>query len=434
MDRPTSGAGAGALATQLREARRRTRRLVEDLSSGQLMGPRMEIVNPVLWELGHIGWFHEYWTLRHAHGGAPLRDDGDRLWNSSTVPHATRWGLPGPDLEGTLGYLEEVLKRQVDRLEHSNLGDEVRYFYDLVVRHEDMHVEALTYTRQTLSYPAPDLGDVAPEGAGPLPGDAAIPGGRWRLGAGTREGFIFDNEKWAHTVEISPFSIALAPVTNLEFAVFVAEGGYRRQEFWSDPGWAWRETASADRPVYWIEEDHQYAWRRYDQVEALAADAPVMFVNYYEAEAWCRWARRRLPSEAEWEVAAVGEPSADGGMLSEVKRRWPWGDEAPARFRANLDFAYDRALDVAACTAGDSAFGCRQMVGNAWEWTSSDFQPFVGFSPDPYEDYSKPWFGTRKVLRGGCFATSPRIARPAYRNFFTPERRDVFAGFRTCAL
>jgi iron(II)-dependent oxidoreductase len=183
-----------------------------------------------------------------------------------------------------------------------------------------------------------------------------------------------------------------------------------------------------------VEEDHQYAWRRYDQVEALAADAPVMFVNYYEAEAWCRWARRRLPSEAEWEAAALGEPSSDGRMLAGVKRRWPWGEETPARFRANLDFAYDRALDVGACPAGDSAFGCRQMAGNAWEWTSSDFLPFAGFTPDPDEDYSWPWFGTRKVLRGGCFATSPRVARPGYRNFFTPDRRDVFAGFRTCAL
>jgi len=427
-ERPTSGVSAGALATQLREVRRRTRRLLEDLSADELT-ERPGGGRPILWRAGEAGWFHEYWTLRHVHGDAPLREDGDRLWKPGDQVSA-----PLPDLEAILSYLEEVLKRQLDHLERSNLGDEARYFYDLALRHEDMQVEALTSSRQILGSQPPDLGNVASEGAGPYPGDAAVPGGRWRLGASPRDGFVYDNEKWAHTVELAPFHIAHAPVTNLEFAVFVAEGGYRRREFWDEAGWAWREATGAERPIYWVEEDQQYAWRRYDQIEALAADAPVTSVNFHEAEAWCRWAKRRLPSEAEWEAAALGEPSSDGRTLADIRRRWPWGEEMPARFRANLDFAYDRALDVGACPAGDSAFGCRQMSDNAWEWTSSDFLPFAGFSPDPDEDYSRPWFGTRKVLRGGCFATSLRVGRPGYRNFFTPDRRDVFAGFRTCAL
>ncbi len=159
-----------------------------------------------------------------------------------------------------------------------------------------------------------------------------------------------------------------------------------------------------------------------------------MFVTWFEAEAWCRWAGRRLPSEAEWEAAAIGQPVPDGLRLADVRRRWPWGDAAPTPAHANLDYAFDGPVDVAACADGDSAFGCRQMIGNVWEWTASDFLPFAGFAADPYKDYSQPWFGTRKVLRGGCWATSARIARPAYRNFFTPDRNDVFAGFRTCAL
>jgi iron(II)-dependent oxidoreductase len=158
-----------------------------------------------------------------------------------------------------------------------------------------------------------------------------------------------------------------------------------------------------------------------------------MFVNWYEAEAWCRWAKRRLPTEAEWEAAAIGEPAAGGSALSDGKRRWPWGEAEPDAALANLDLASDEPHDVAALAAGDSAFGCRQMIGNVWEWTASDFVPFPGFSADPYEDYSQPWFGTRKVLRGGSWATSARIARPGYRNFFTPDRNDVIAGFRTCA-
>jgi iron(II)-dependent oxidoreductase len=431
--RPTSGATARDLAAELRDVRARTRRLTDDLSTEQLMGPMLPIVNPVLWEIGHVGWFHEYWTLRHAHGAAPLLDRADLLWNSSTVAHATRWDLDLPDRNGVFGYMSNVLDRQLDRL-GGGVEPPARYYYELAIRHEDMHVEALAYTRQTLGYGRPEsLGDPAASGPGAWPGDVDVPGGRWRLGSTAADGFVFDNEKWAHEVGIAPFRIAKAPVTNAEFAAFVDDGGYHGREFWSDAGWAWREQANAECPVYWRRKDGgSRTWRRYRTDEQLAPHAPVTFVNWYEAEAWCRWARRRLPTEAEWEAAALGEPA--GSRLANSKRRWPWGEPLPLREHANLDFAFDGPVDVAACAAGDSAFGCRQMIGNVWEWTASDFVAFPGFAADPYEDYSQPWFNARKVLRGGSFATSARIARPGYRNFFTPERNDVIAGFRTCAL
>jgi gamma-glutamyl hercynylcysteine S-oxide synthase len=432
--RPTSGASAGELVAQLREARHRLVRLTEDLTSSELMGPRLAIVNPVLWEVGHVGWFHEYWTLRHAFARAPLIERGDALWDSSNVAHATRWQLPLPDRAGTFGYLDDVLARQQELVDRAD--EDARYFFELAIRHEDMHVEALAYTRQTLSYAAPTgLGATGRPAAGNLPGDVAIPGGIWRLGATSDDGFVFDNEKWAHSTTLAPFSIARAPVTNAEFAAFVEAGGYRAREFWSDAGWAWRESQNAERPVYWLGKSSG-AWtaRRYRSAEALAPHAPVVFVNWFEAEAWCRWAKRRLPGEAEWEAAAIGLPTPDGSRLNESRRRWPWGAERPSAARANLDFAWDGPIDVGALPASDSAFGCRQMIGNVWEWTASDFLPFAGFSADPYKDYSQPWFGTRKVLRGGAWATSARIARPGYRNFFTPDRTDVFAGFRTCPL
>ena len=398
------------------------------------MGPYLEIVNPVLWEIGHIAWFHEYWTLRHAAGRAPLIERSDRLWDSSNVTHKTRWHLDLPDRAGTFGYLADVLARQEDLA--SSIDDEARYFYDLSIRHEDMHVEALTYMRQTQSNAPPaDLVDRAPPAAGALAGDASVPGGTWRLGSSQMEGFVFDNEKWAHEVTLAPFKIARAPVTNAEFAAFIDAGGYRTREFWSDAGWEWRQRRNAERPVYWqAKRDSVWSIRRYRDVVPLAPHAPAIFVNWFESDAWCRWAKRRLPTEAEWEAAAIGESAPDGSTLSDRRRRWPWGDAAPDASRANLDFAFDRPADVAALADGDSAFGCRQMIGNVWEWTQSDFLPFGGFSPDPYKDYSEPWFRTRKVLRGGCWATSARIARPAYRNFFPPDRSDVFAGFRTCAL
>ncbi len=400
------------------------------------MGAKLDIVNPLLWEIGHVGWFHEYWTLRCSHGRPPLIARADDLWNSSTVAHDRRWSLDLPDRHATFAYLAEVLERQCDQLVRIELSDPACYFYDLAIRHEDMHVEALTYMRETLGYPQPrQLGAPASAASGRLPGDVAVPGGTWWLGATDTEGFIFDNEKWAHPVELEPFRIARAPVTNREFAAFVEDGGYRIREFWSDAGWAWRQRLRAERPVYWQpKSDGVWTWRRYDRIEVLPPDAPVVFVNWYEAEAWCRWARRRLPTEAEWEAAAIGEPNGDGSRLSAAKRPWPWGSAAATRRHANMDFAFDAPLDVAACADGDSAFGCRQMIGNVWEWTASDFVPFAGFVADPYEDYSRPWFGSRKVLRGGCWATSLRLARPGYRNFFTPDRNDVFAGFRTCSV
>jgi iron(II)-dependent oxidoreductase len=410
--RPTSGASAAELATQLRETRDRTRRLTEDLSSAELLGPRLPIVNPVLWEIGHIAWFHEYWTLRHVAGRTPLIERGDRLWDSSNVAHATRWSLDLPERAGTYGYMADVLARQEDLL-GAGIDEHARYFYDLSIRHEDMHVEALTYMRQTLSFAPPNgLGSTTRPRAGPLPGDVPVPGGTWRLGSTPTEGFVFDNEKWAHDTVLAPFRIARAPVTNEAFAAFVDDGGYRARHFWSDAGWAWREACNAQHPVYWeAKRDGVWTARRYRDVVELAPHEPVIFVNWFEAEAWCRWAGRRLPSESEWQAAASG-----------------------ATPTANLDFAFDGPIDVGALPGSDSAVGCRQMLGNVWEWTASDFLPFDGFAADPYKDYSQPWFGTRKVLRGGCWATSARIARPAYRNFFTPDRNDVFAGFRTCAL
>ncbi len=437
--RPTSGATAGELVAQLREARHRTERLTEDLSSAELMGPYLEIVNPVLWEVGHIAWFHEYWTLRHAAGLAPLIERCDRLWDSSNVAHKIRWHLDLPERTGTLGYMGQVLARQEDVL-GGGIDEATRYFYDLSIRHEDMHVEALAYMRQTSSNAPPvGLGAAKRPSGGALPGDVPVPGGKWRLGSTRGEGFVFDNEKWAHEVALAPFRIARAPVTNAEFAAFIEAGGYRVREFWSDAGWTWRTQRGAERPVYWqAKRDGVWTERRYRAIDELAPDAPVVFVSGFEAEAWCRWAKRRLPTEAEWEAAAVGQPTPDGSRLRDARRRWPWeeiGSNAPPTpSRANLDFAFDGTIDVGALPDGDSAFSCRQMVGNVWEWTASDFQPFAGFAADPYKDYSQPWFGTRKVLRGGCWATSRRIARPAYRNFFTPDRNDVFAGFRTCAL
>jgi len=452
------------LADLLRDARSRTLELVADLSDEQMIGPRLTIVNPPIWEIGHVAWFQEFWVLRHLRGQKPLLEEADAFYNSTEVVHDTRWDLRLPSRAKTLEYMEEVLRRAIDFLPSTgNLGNEEVYFYLLSIFHEDMHDEAITYTRQTLGYAPPKL-RLPPAnnntGSGPLTGDAEIPGGAFMLGASPDYPFVFDNEKWAHPVRLNPFRIARAPVTNGEFAAFVENGGYRKREFWSEEGRRWLESGGspalersfakffkkkqahganspsgkAEQPAYWQRESAG-RWRRrvFDTYVPLDEHRPVIHVNWYEAEAYCNWAGRRLPTEAEWEMTASCEPGAHGRGINERKRLFPWGDEPPTPARANLDSLAMGCMEVGALPEGDSAFGCRQMIGNVWEWTASDFQPYPGFVVDPYKEYSEPWFGTHKVLRGGCWTTRSRLIRNSWRNFYTPDRRDVWSGFRTCA-
>jgi iron(II)-dependent oxidoreductase len=421
------------VAAWVRDARRRTLDLIDDLDDAQLLGPRLSIVNPLLWEVGHLAWFHEKWVLRRG-GAAPLLANADALYDSAAVAHDTRWDLLLPSRRQTLRYAREVEERVLGRLSRPDLGSEDLYFVLLSIFHEDMHTEAFTYTRQTLEYPPPKLaappGPLPDVGGGPWPGDVPIPGGRFLLGAAPTEPFVFDNEKWAHEVTVAPFAIARAPVTQAEYAAFVDEGGYGRRDFWSVEGWAWRQREATAQPLYWQRRsDGGWLRRDFDRWVALEPHRPVLHVSWHEAEAYCRWAGRRLPTEAEWELAAAAEP----GDLRR-KRRFPWGDEPPTHAHANLDGHRLACLDVGACPAGDSAWGCRQMLGNVWEWTASDFLPYPGFVIDPYREYSQPWFGTHKVLRGGCWASRGRLLRNTWRNFYRPDRRDVWAGFRTCAL
>ena len=443
---------AEVLERDLREARARTLGLVSDLDDDQLMGPRLQIVNPLRWEIGHLAWFQARWVLRHLRGLPLARADADRLYDSAAVAHDTRWDLPLPSRRQTLDYMQTELERAVEALHAQPLDWETVYFYRLVLFHEYMHAEAFTYTRQTLGYPAPPglvegpwartpARLAVPPGTGPasqkdgLPvGEdrfVAIPGGELLLGASPGENFVFDNEKWAHRVEVLSYRISRTQVSNAEFAAFVDDEGYERREVWDAEGWAWREKTAAHHPVYWRHGASGWEQRWFDRWVGLDPDLPIIHVNWHEAAAYCRWAGQRLPTEPEWEAAAAC--ALDGGGISAAKRRYPWGEAPPAAAHANLDAARG-PVPVDAHAAGDSFWGCRQMWGNVWEWTATPFQPYPGFVPDPYKEYSQPWMdGQHMVLRGGCWATRARLLRNTWRNFYTRDRRDVFAGFRTCA-
>jgi iron(II)-dependent oxidoreductase len=461
MTSTTSGRSNTQLILALQEARARTLELVADLNDEQMVGPRLAIVNPLLWEIAHVAWFQEYWVLRHLRQLEPTWDRADLMYDSARIAHDTRWDLPLPTKAETINYMRRILERVVEQTAANAAlqvnGYDEMYFLQLALFHEDMHAEAITYTRQTLSYPAPRItigGDVlrtsmpsegrksgeANEISPSFPlmerlGDAEVPGGVFLLGSDPGARFVFDNEMWGRPVEVKPFAISRAAVTNAEFASFVGAAGYRRREFWDEQGWRWRESVVAEHPVYWRPlNGGRWLRRNFDQWGLLEDDLPVLHVNWYEASAYCRWANRRLPTEAEWEMAASAEPRPDGEGIAERKRLYPWGDEAPTPDRANLDWRIMGCTAAHALPAGESAFGCRQMVGNTWEWTASDFEPFPGFVAGPYKEYSAPWFGDHKVLRGGCWATRSRLISNNYRNFYKPDRRDVWAGFRTCAL
>jgi len=442
------------LLNVLQEVRARSLELIDDLTDDQMVGPRLDIVNPLRWEVGHMGWFQEYWVVRHFRQQPPTREDGDRLYDSARIAHDTRWDLPLPSKRETVAYIQRILERVVEPCPPAGFdahqkreGYDEAYFVRLALLHECMHAEAITYTRQTLGYSPPriSIAHTSSESerrgqmrarenhSQPPPGDAEIPGGAFLLGSTPDTSFVFDNEQWAHPVRLKPFRMARTAVTNAEFAAFVEDGGYRRREFWTEEGWRWRERAEAAHPVYWHRKSDEWLRRNFDAWVPLEDRLPVLHVNWYEADAYCRWAGRRLPTEGEWEMAASAEPAPGGGLL-EHKRLFPWGDEPPTPDHANLNWHAMGCVEVGTLPAGDSAFGCRQMIGNVWEWTATNFGPYPGFSPGPYKEYSAPWFGDHKVLRGGCWVTRTALIRNNYRNFYRPHRRDVWAGFRTCAL
>lgn len=361
-------------------------------------------LNLPLWEMGHIAWFEEYWIARN-----PLRAQGisadhavmenlrtasclpnaDARYDSSNVAHATRWQLVLPSANETLAYLAEVRESTLALLNEIVITpernhDDALYFFRLALFHEAMHREAWIYMAQTLGIALHEAFSRAPERPHNLPtDDCVVDAGRWRLGS-TNTGFVFDNELCAHEVDVAAFEIDRAAVTWQRYLPFIEAGGYTNRAWWSDAGWEWRQQQSMPRYLRRVGEQ----WQRYNfgQWQNLDLHLPAMNLTRHEAQAWCLWAGRRLPSEAEWEMAA--------------------------------------------CTRTASEF----FWGEVWEWTSSAFAPYAGFMPHPYRDYSMPWFDGRPVLRGASLATGLAMRHPRYRNFFPAERNDIFSGFRSCAI
>ena len=423
------------VAAALEAVRTRTLDLV-DLSEEDQWRQHSPLMSPLVWDLAHVGNYEDLWLLREVAGRPAVDASLDPMYDAFRHPRPDRPALPLLGPAQARAYVAEVRGRVLDALEDVDLDQAGRrlahgaFAYGMVIQHEHQHDETMLATRQLMgerAVPPPGSTTPAPPPqpyAGP--DEVHIPGGVFTMGTDL-EPWAYDNERPAHPVEVAPFAIDAVPVTCGAYAAFVVDGGYDEPRWWSEDGWKWRQQAELAAPQYW-ERDGAGGWTvlRSGRRDGLVADEPVDHVCWYEADAFARWAGKRLPTEAEWELAASWGP--DG-----TKSRWPWGDAEPDATRANLGQRHDRPAPVGSYPAGASRWGVHQLVGDVWEWTSSDFAGYPGFRSFPYREYSEVFFGPEyKVLRGGSWATAPVAVRTTFRNWDYPIRRQIFAGFR-CA-
>ncbi|WP_234347567.1 ergothioneine biosynthesis protein EgtB [Streptomyces specialis] len=419
---------------ELESARARTLALTDCLDDDELMAQHSPLMSPLGWDLAHVGNQEELWLVREAGRRPALRPELDDLYDAFRHPRADRPALPLLSPAQARQYLGQVREQALDVLSASPFaGDPLHadgFVFGMVAQHEQQHGETMLATHQLRSGPpvlhAPEPPPAAVD-VSRLPREVLVPGGPFTMGTST-DPWALDNERPAHTVDVPAFWLDTVPVTNAAYQEFIADGGYDDPRWWTPEGWEHRRTAELDAPQCWFR-DGGSVWlrRRFGHVEEVPPDEPVLHVCWFEADAYARWAGRRLPTEAEWEKAARHDPATG------ESRRYPWGDAEPGPEHANLGQRHLRPAAVGSFPAGVSPLGIHQLLGDVWEWTASDFQPYPGFAVFPYKEYSEVFFGpSYKVLRGGSFAVAPVACRGTFRNWDYPIRRQIFAGFRTC--
>lgn len=431
------GRDPGALrqraADALRTARERTGLLTDCVDERELTAQHSPLMSPLVWDLAHIGNQEELWLLRAAGGRPALRPELDSLYDAFRHPRAERPSLPLLSPKEARGYAADVRGRALDVLHGAPLEGggpllEAGFAFGMIAQHEQQHDETMLITHQLRSGPAV-LTAPEPPSAGPeaalLPSEVRIEGGPFTMGT-SAEPWALDNERPAHERFVPAFHIDTLPVSNGAYLRFIEDGGYADPRWWHPAGREQVRRHQLATPLFWYREGGTWLRRRFGVVEPVPPEEPVLHVSWYEAAAYAAWAGRRLPTEAEWEKAARHDP------VSGRSRRYPWGDEDPTPEHANLGQRHLRPAPVGGYPKGESPLGVRQLIGDTWEWTSSDFLPYPGFRAFPYREYSEVFFGTaHKVLRGGSFAVDPVACRGTFRNWDLPVRRQIFAGFRT---
>ncbi|WP_069812233.1 ergothioneine biosynthesis protein EgtB [Streptomyces sp. TP-A0874] len=415
------------------DARKRTRVLTDCVEDPDLTAQHSPLMSPLVWDLAHIGNQEEQWLLRAVGGHEGLRPDIDKVYDAFEHPRAERPSLPLLPPAEARAYVAEVRDRVLEVLERTPLeGDDelVRagFAFGMIAQHEQQHDETMLVTHQLRRGPAaltaPPPPPASADAAG-LPAEVLVPGGPFTMGTST-EPWSLDNERPAHRRTLPDFFLDTLPVGNGAYLEFMADGGYEDPRWWHPAGWSFVREHSLRAPLFWRREGRQWVRRRFGEVEPVPLDEPVLHVSWYEADAYARWRGRRLPTEAEWEKAARYDPATGRS------RRYPWGEPDPVPALANLGQRHLRAAPLGAYPEGASPLGVRQLIGDVWEWTSSDFLPYPGFTAFPYREYSAVFFGgDHKVLRGGSFAADPVVCRGTFRNWDLPVRRQIFSGFRT---
>ena len=431
---PQSHPSKDDIAHLLTEARSRTSLLISGLSDEDLHRQHDPLMSPIIWDVGHIAHFEELWLTQNLDG--PIQfSEMPGMFNPFEHPRATRASLPLPTLAQMMTRLEEIRARVLDRLDQLEWDDDNPlldggYVYNMVLQHEYQHNETILQTLQLKKgepYLAPRAITFAslrrPLSTG---GMVSFDGGPVTIGTEDRSA-AYDNERPMHEVDLRPFLIDRDPVTNERYLDFMADRGYQREDLCSDAGRNWLAESGAVAPKYWIRDGNGWINRTMDVVRPVDPLRPVCHVCYHEAEAFAKWDGKRLPTELEWEAAASWDPS------TRAARRFPWGDSGATSTSANVDqLSFDTA-PIGTYQSGVSPIGCYGMIGDAWEWTSSDFSGYPGFKSFPYKEYSEEFFGPEyKVLRGGSWATRPGAIRNTFRNWDYPVRRQIFSGFR-CA-
>ncbi|MEU7136338.1 ergothioneine biosynthesis protein EgtB [Streptomyces sp. NPDC046261] len=420
-------------ASALLTARERTRALTGCVDERELTAQHSPLMSPLVWDLAHIGNQEELWLLRAVAGHEALRPEIDSVYDAFEHARAERPSLPLLPPEEARGYVAEVRGRVLDVLERTPvLGGgplvEDSFAFGMIAQHEQQHDETMLITHQLRGGPpaltAPEPPPAAPDAA-LLPAEVLVEGGSFTMGTST-EPWALDNERPAHPRFVPSFFIDTVPVSNGAYLRFIEDGGYAEPRWWHPRGWEQVRRHGLAAPLFWRREGGVWVRRRFGVVEPVPPAEPVLHVSWYEADAYAAWAGRRLPTEAEWEKAARHDP------ISGRSLRYPWGEEDPTPGRANLGQRHLRPAPVGAYARGASPLGVRQLIGDVWEWTASDFLPYPGFRAFPYREYSEVFFGDRhKVLRGGCFAVDPVACRGTFRNWDLPVRRQIFSGFRT---
>jgi iron(II)-dependent oxidoreductase len=418
-------------AEALTRARERSALLTDAVDDEDLVRQHSKLMSPLVWDLAHIGSQEELWLVRDVGGREPVRGDLDEIYDAFQHARADRPSLPLLGPAEARRYVSEVRAKTLEVLETAPLEGrrltESAFAFGMVTQHEQQHDETMLATHQlrvgdpVLHAPAPP-----PARSGRLPDEVLVPGGPFVMGT-SAEPWALDNERPAHEVVLPAFFIDTTPVTNGQYLEFLAAGGYEDARWWSPAGWAHRQEAGISAPRFWRREPGGWWRTRFGVHEPIPEAEPVVHVSFYEAEAFAAWAGKRLPTEPEWEKAARFDPATGRSQ------RFPWGDDEPTPDQANLGQRHLRPAEAGAYPEGASPLGVHQLIGDVWEWTSSDFAPYPGFAVFPYAEYSEVFFGPDyKVLRGGSFGTDVAAVRSTFRNWDYPIRRQIFSGFR-CA-